>query len=70
MSDYTDLDISAETAAVWADKLSRIAKGLHTKDKEEEAKMMYICSLLMGDLVTRIECEQLTNPFPTTPGVA
>jgi hypothetical protein len=70
MSDYTDLDVSAETVAIWTQKLAGIAKNLSNKNKEEEAKMMYICSLLMGELVTKIECEQLTSPFPTLPGVA
>ena len=70
MSDYTKFDITSEMAAAWSDKLSKIAKNLYNKDKPEEAKMMYLCSLLMTDLVTEIECKQLISPFPTTPGVA
>lgn len=70
MASYTKFDISPEMAAAWAEKLAKIAQNLNNKEKEEEAKMMYLCSLLMVDLVTNLECQRLVNPFPIVPGVA
>lgn len=70
MEDYKEFNLTPEIAAKWSKELSAIAKGLAAKENKEKAQMMYMCSLLMSDLVLRIEANQLASPFPTEPGVA
>ncbi len=67
MADYSEEELTVEECVRWIERLERFSIRFEEKGDRDNAKLMDICSMLMGQLALDVECQTAT-PFPIKTG--
>lgn len=61
------IQLNADECVAWVHRLERFSERFSQKGDENNAKMMYVCSILMAKFSLDVQCQE-TGPFPIEPG--